>query len=202
MQKGILVFEYVVTKPKRLDEVVNEFYGDVEKIKFVLPHNVHLGLMLQVVGEWERPRYQDEIKAWIKDFYCGTFSVQNVKFSKGYTSVEATAVSFSGNLKTIKNRHFKDTSIKKICAQLAREHSLKNKCDVDVDIPYVSQNHQSDLSFLQKLSLDFGATFSIKNNTLLFLKDKKNDECVIYEIDENECESWELEYTNKTLYGS
>lgn len=159
-------------------------------------------ITLQVAGEFERPKYKDEIKAYIDDFYCGIFSVQNVKFSKHTTTIEATAINFSGDLKEKKFKDFKDTSIDKICKEIASNHSLDCKANLDTNISHISQINQSDLEFLKKLSQDYNATFSVKNNTLLFLKDSKSDIQTTYKIDENECENWELEYTNKTLFNS
>ena len=37
-------------------------------------------ITLQVAGEFERPKYKDEIKAYIDDFYCGIFFFFFVKF--------------------------------------------------------------------------------------------------------------------------
>ncbi len=159
-------------------------------------------ITLEVEGEFQRPKYKDTIIAYIDNFLCGTFCVQNVKFSKHSTSVEATAIDFAGNLKEKKYKHYKDTTIANICKQIASNHNLKCKSNLTNKITHISQIKQSDLEFLQKLSKDYNATFSIKNNTLLFLKDKKDDIKQRYFIDEKECESWELEYTNKTLYKS
>lgn len=157
---------------------------------------------LQVAGTWERPKYKDEIKAWIDDFYCGTFLVQSVKFSKDFTSLQATAIDFSGSLKEKRNFNFTNLSVCEICKTIASNHNLTCKCDVDIFIPHISQINQSDLEFLQKLSRSFNATFSIKNNTLLFLNDNKQKLVSTYTIDENECFDYELEYSNKTQYHS
>ncbi len=159
-------------------------------------------IILQVTGEFQKPSYKDEIKAYIGSFFCGTFSVQNIKLSRFTTTIEATAINFSGNLKEKKYRYFKNTTIENICQKIASNHSLKCKSDLKNQITHISQINQSDLDFLKKLSNDYNATFTIKNNTLLFLKDKKEDIKASYYIDENECEDWELEYTNKTLYKS
>jgi len=142
------------------------------------------------------------IKAYINDFFCGTFIVQNVKFSKFNTIIEATAIDFSTNLKEKKFKDFKNTSIAKICKSIALDNNLNCKTNIDIPISYISQIDQSDLEFLKKLSYDYNATFSIKNNTLLFLKNNKEDITTTYKIDENEYESWQLEYTNKTLFNS
>jgi len=158
-------------------------------------------ISLEVAGQWERPKYQDEIKAWIGDFYCGTFSVQNIRLSKFQTIIEATAINFSSSLKQKKNRSFSG-NLKEICATIASEHNLKCKVDCEAQIPHISQINISDLEFLKNLSQNHNASFSIKNNTLLFLKNKKEDIKVSYEIDENECETWELRISNKTLYKS
>lgn len=159
-------------------------------------------ITLQLAGEFERPKYKDEIKAYIGNFYCGIFVVQNVKFSKYKTTVEATAIDFAGDLKEKKHRFFKDTSTQDICQTIASEHGLNCKADLKATITHISQVAQSDLEFLKKLSQQYNATFAIKNNTLLFLRNKKSDIKQRYTIDENECENWELEYTNKTLYKS
>jgi len=159
-------------------------------------------IVLEVLGEFERPKYSDLIKAYINDFFCGTFIVQNVKFSKFNTTIEATAIDFNTNLKEKKFKDFKDTSIDKICKSIALDNNLNCKTNVNIPIPHISQINQSDLEFLKKLSYDYNATFSIKNNTLLFLKDNKENRTTTYKIDENECENWQLEYTNKTLFNS
>jgi len=157
-------------------------------------------LTLEFAGEYLVPKYKDKISVVVDDFPFGMFVVQNTKLTKYTTTVEATATDFNGTLKQKQNTSHSTTTTKVIAQKIAKKHNLKCKCDVENNITHISQINQSDLLFLSNLAKIHNANFSIKNETLLFLKNNKKT--FSKTIDANECEDYELDISNKDDYKS
>lgn len=170
-------------------------------------------LTIKVYGDFARPKYQDELKLWLgyKEsglFYCGTFKVQTTERLDGYLlNITATGADFSESLKQKKNKSFENMSIKEICKMISAEHGLSLKSDFeDIFIIHQAQNNESDLHFLKRLAGEFNAIFSIKNNTLVFLKKKKDgqksDELPEITVDAKKVSNLSIKHSNKLLYNS
>jgi len=165
---------------------------------------------IKVYGDFIRPKYKDKLKLYLgykeklEEFYCGLFIIQNTSWSKNnILTISATATDFSKNLKVLKNREFETISIKQLIEKIAKDHNLDSKCDFDdIYFPYIAQSNESDMAFLNRLAKDFNAIYSIKNNTIIFLRmDEKNTLNKVI-IDSNECENLNIKNSNKTYYKS
>lgn len=169
-------------------------------------------LNIKVVGKFERPAYKDQLKLYLgydDEFtYMGSFLVQTTTRDKAHVlSISATGVNFSNSLKVKRELTYEKISIKDICKQIADRNGLKLNSDFDeVFIVSQAQSNESDLHFLNRLAKEYNAIFNIKNDTLIFtqkIKDeKKNDDLPGYTINANNCESYSIKHSNKTLYKS
>ena len=169
-------------------------------------------LRLEVFGEFKRPEYKDELKLWLgyKEsgiYYCGLFSVQSSAKKRGGMTVTATGADFTGELKKKRNRSFENMSIAAIVQEIAGSYGLGIKCDFDdLYLQHTAQTNESDLNLLNRLAKDYNAIFSIKNNTLVFKKrikgETRADDLPLFEVEESECERWEIKHSNRTMYRS
>ena len=165
---------------------------------------------ITVHGNFKRPQYKDELKLYLyymeesKEFYCGLFIVQNSTWNiDGSVTISATATNFSNSFKELKNRSFEKMSVTDIVSQIATEQNLKIKCDYDEIIyPYKAQTNESDIAFLGRLAKELNAVYSIKNETIIFLRQDEKSILKTVTIDANDCDGLNIKDSNKTFYQS
>jgi uncharacterized protein len=166
-------------------------------------------------GAFKRPKYEDELKLWIGTkenglFYCGLFLVQTSKYKDGakkQIEVRATAADFSKGLKVKRSQTYENISITKVCELIAKRNELQIKSDFDdIFISHLEQTNESDLHFLKRISKDYNALFSIKNNSLVFLKKikegQKADSLPRFSLIVDDLIDISIESSNKTSYNS
>lgn len=73
-------------------------------------------------------------------------------------------------LRTHRTRMYEDTSVLKIAAQIAKEHGLEFDAGQSKDHPRqrVTQKHETDVAFLERLATLYGYAFTIKGWRLMF----------------------------------
>jgi len=150
----------------------------------------------------KRPLNDDKIKLWIDYNFYGTFLVDSTETNYlNLLTITATSANFSKTLKTKQNRNYKETSLHKIINKIAEEHKLKTKIDFeDINYENIIQEKESDLHFLNRLAEKYDAIFSIKNDTLLFLKRSEN--LPTFLIDLNDCFPWSIKHKSREKYQS
>lgn len=150
----------------------------------------------------KRPVYEDKIKIWIDNLFYGAFLVQST--STNYLeelTVRATGTNFSSTIKSKKSRNFSDTNLNEIVEKIAKENGLNFRVDFkDVSISNIIQSKESDMHFLTRLASENDAIFSIKNNTLIFLK--RDAKLPTFTVDLKEVSSWNITHTNTKVYNS
>ena len=169
-------------------------------------------ITIVVAGDFNRPKYKDELKLWLgyeerEMFECGLFVVQRTKRSRFGLTITATGADFSNALKQKRDLSYEQLSLKEVAKMVADRHGLKLKSDFgDLQVTHLSQTDESDLHFMKRISTDYNGIFSIKNATLIFLKRIKgtspSSELPHFKINVDEESELEIEYTNKTFYGS
>ncbi len=169
-------------------------------------------LGIEVYGDFKRPAFEDELKLWLGYeesglYYCGLFVVQTSTKSRHSMRITATGANFTSELKKRRNRSYEKMSLSAVAKEIASRYDLSAKSDYDdIYIQHLSQSDESDLNLMNRLAKEYNAIFSIKNNTLIFKKRIKNDQKAedlpVFEIDESECESWQIKHSNRTLYRS
>jgi len=164
-------------------------------------------------GEFKRPNKDDKLKLSFGYenealFFAGTFNIQTSTRIRNYLlNITATGVDFSLELKQKKSATFENTTLKSICSTIATAHNLKLKSDFDdCIVENQLQTNESDLNFLTRLADTYNALFSIKNNTLIFIKKNDNNainkDLPIFEVDASQVENLSVKYSNKLFYKS
>lgn len=106
--------------------------------------------------------------------FVGRYVVDSVEhgFLPYTITVRGHAADQRGEMKTHKSRHWDDTSVKHVVEEVARDHGLDTRIAASVSdhvYPWLGQQDETDLSFLERLAKRHGALFTIKNGTLLWL---------------------------------
>jgi phage protein D len=171
-------------------------------------------IALKIDGKnFQRPNKDDKLKLYFgyeneSLFFAGTFNIQtSTRINNYLLNVTATGVDFSLELKQKKSATFENTTLKNICSTIASAHNLELKSDFgDCIIKNQLQTNESDLNFLTRLADTYNALFSIKNNTLIFIKKNDNnsinEDLPIFEVDAFEVENLSIKYSNKLFYKS
>lgn len=107
--------------------------------------------------------------------FAGAYIIDRVDHScLPYTiTVGGHSADLRSAMKTRKSRHWDETSVKDIVAEIAGEYGLDSKIADAVSghvYPWIGQQDESDLNFLERVAKRHGALFTIKNGALLWLK--------------------------------
>lgn len=107
--------------------------------------------------------------------FLGNFVINSVSRSclPNTITVKGHSADLRSEMKAGKSRHWDNSSIKSIVSGIAGEYGLETKIADAVSsyvYPWIGQQDESDLSFLDRLALRHGALFSIKNGLLLWLE--------------------------------
>ena len=159
-------------------------------------------LEIVISNDIKRPSDEDKIKLWIEGYYYGLFVVDTTETNDlNQLTITATSANFSKSLKTKQNRNFQKTSLYDIIKKIAKVHNLKVKIDFQ-NISYANlvQEKESDLHFLNRLAKKYGAIFSIKNDTLLFVK--RGTDLPTFIVDLNQCKPWNIKHVSREKYNS
>ncbi|GAB6045067.1 phage late control D family protein [Caminibacter profundus] len=160
-------------------------------------------ITLKVRNDFKRPSYGDELKVWIQDKYYGIYIVQTTTKTQSDLTIKATATNFTNSLKKKYNRSFENIKVCELISKLAAENNLKSKCDIDFTFKHLAQTNESDLNLLTRLAKQLNAQFNIKNDTIIFIKTKQENESLPkFEVDIKEVISYSIKYNAKTMYKS
>lgn len=102
---------------------------------------------------------------------CGKFEIDQIEISSApdVVSINGIAAVISGSLRTKQNKAHENTTLKEIVQQVAARNGLKVTGDIaDVQFTRITQHRETDLSFLLRLSKQFGYFFSIRGDQLVF----------------------------------
>ena len=197
-------------------DVTDQLQKDISSISFSDEDGSQSDeITIKVAGNFKRPKHKNELKLWLgyeeekEMLYCGLFLVQTTERDRSGLTITATGADFSQALKQKRDMSYEKLSLKAISQIVADRHGLKLKSDFDdLSITHLSQTSEHDLAFMKRLSTEYNGIFSIKNNTLIFLKrikgEKKSSELPVFEIDAKECsnDTPRIKHSDKTLYSS
>jgi len=139
----------------------------------------------------------------IESLECGLFHVQTVTRSNTKElSFSATGVEFNEKQKKKISHHYQNTKLSSIIDIVAGRlgHGIKFEAE-DVDIKSLNQTNESDINFLDRLSKEYNALFSIKNDYIYFVN-KDDDALPVAKIDVSKCSSSSIKHSTKTSYKS
>lgn len=107
--------------------------------------------------------------------FVGSYVVDRVDMAcLPYTlTVRGHSADYRSAMKTTKTRHWDGQTVGNIVRQIAGEHRLAPKVSEAVSghlYPWIGQQEETDLAFLERLAARHGALFTIKAGVLLWLR--------------------------------
>jgi phage protein D len=159
-------------------------------------------LSIRLSSGHTRPKGNDEITLFINGIDYGKFAVQETQKSDKELIIKARSANFATSLKERKNRAWENLKLCELVAKIAKEHNLKSKCKTTLFIDHLSQNHESDLNLLMRISKKYNLHFNIKNGTILLLSRKEYENLPLFVITNKEHIRYSITYSTKPLYAS
>lgn len=104
---------------------------------------------------------------------CGDFDVDEVQLSGPPDEVhmKGLAAGVQRSLRTRQGRAYEQTTLVDVAATIARRNKLKLVGNIEaVKLDRVNQIYETDLVFLSRLAQEYGYTFSVRGNQLVFMK--------------------------------
>lgn len=171
------------------------------------------GFSIKFQGEsFTPPSFKDVLKVWLgyEDdlWYIGSFSVLKSRLDYETMEIEVTAtpVDFGSDIKEKRTTAYDNATLQQILGKIAARHGLSVKNSFPKHTyTHKAQTNESDLVFMRRLARELGATFAIKNNTILFRPKKGGDqesELPVLTIDAKQTKGLWLETLDKTVYRS
>lgn len=126
-------------------------------------------------GDWI-PAVGDKIEAWIgydgdAEVSCGAFEVDEIslRFPPDVVSIKALAAGVNSPIRTRKSSAHENKSLKQIAEAIATNNGYTVQGEIaSYQIGRVTQNRETDLEFLKRLSDQFGYVFALRDKTLVF----------------------------------
>lgn len=135
---------------------------------------------------------------------CGNFEIDEIKFSGSPDTVEIKALSTPIKLALRQNnsRSFENTTLVDIAKEIAKKHGFSVIGNQGfVNISRVTQKHESDLTFLNRIAQLYGYIFKITDNKLSFIKiEELEARSSVFTIKKEQCLSYQLVDTAAEQY--
>jgi len=171
------------------------------------------GFTIKFHGEnFTPPSFKDTLKIWLgytdNLWYIGSFSVlkSRLEYETMEVEITATPVDFGTDIKEKRTTSYENTTLDQILNKIGARHALSVKNSFPKHAyTHKSQTNESDMVFMRRLAKELGATFAIKNNTILFRPKKGGDnesELPVIKIDSKQTKSLSFEILDKTVYKS
>lgn len=102
---------------------------------------------------------------------CGTFEIDEIELTGPPDSItiKALAVPIKSTLRTKKNKAHENKTLKQIAQTIAGDNGLTLTGEIeDVRFERITQNRETDLGFLKRISYEYGHVFSVRDKKLIF----------------------------------
>ncbi|MFC3873812.1 phage late control D family protein [Neisseria musculi] len=182
-----------VTKPDfTLKYGQKDITGDVEPYLLSLTYTDYLGGQsdeLEVTfedtdGRWLRgwyPEQGDALNLSLGDQFTGlvdlgSFEIAEIEYAHppSVVSLKALATGITKANRTLQAKAYEKTTLDKIVRMVAGRLKLKVTGEVEhIDIERVTQYQERDIEFLARLAKQYGHTFKIVGDTLVFMSNAK-----------------------------
>lgn len=102
---------------------------------------------------------------------CGVFEIDQLDFDgpPDTVTIKGLAAAITGTLRTIRSDAHEGKTLRQIAVKVAQRNGLTVLGTIpDVRFERVTQNRETDLSFLKRISKEYGCLFSVRGTSLVF----------------------------------
>lgn len=142
--------------------------------------------------------------------FCGSFTVDSLRFSGHPRTVEISGVSVPLEKpirRCAKSRSWENSTLKTIAGQLAEESGLRLFWDVAEDVSYdrIDQNRETDLAFLARLAKEDGISIKVTDSQLVMFDQasyEKKQPAALILLGSSVVTSWDFSFQKGESYKS
>lgn len=167
---------------------LDRMFGETDEIEILLEDSAGFW-----ANEWY-PTKGDTLKLQMgydeRQLDCGTFEIDEIEHSgpPSTINIRAMATWVTSAMRTPKTRMSDGITLKEIAQQIATNQGLKLVGDIfTVRLAHSMQNNETDLAYLNRLGLDYGFVFSVRNRQLIFTslydQEDANKNRPVYSVD-------------------
>lgn len=127
-----------------------------------------------VDGFWQNSWYPDKgakLTVTIEGLKCGIFEIDEIEI-KGppdTVSIRGLATGITNTLRTKKSDAHENKTLRQIAEKVAQKNNLTVSGEIpEITIGRVTQNQETDLAFLKRISEDYGIVFAVRDNSITF----------------------------------
>jgi uncharacterized protein len=123
---------------------------------------------------WQNSWYPEKgakLKVTMQGINCGVFEIDEIelKGSPDTVSIRGMATGIKNTLRTKKSDAHESKTLRQIVEKVAQKNNLKVVGNIpNITIQRVTQSRETDLSFLKRISNDYGVIFSVREQTITF----------------------------------
>lgn len=155
---------------------------EVNYIDFIEGESDSVELVLEDVDRrWQNawyPKHGDQVNVQIgyEDaplLPCGDFEIDEVELDgpPDVVRIKALAAGVKRSVRTRNGRAYEDTTLADIAATIARRNKMQLTGKIEqIKISRVTQVYETDLTFLKRVSEEYGYSFSVRGSKLGFFK--------------------------------
>ena len=155
--------------------------------------------MEDVDGLWKNGWYPEKgakLTVTIENLKCGVFEIDEIELrgAPDTVTIRGMATGLTNSLRTRKSDAHENKTLKQIAQKVAQKNNLTIQGDIpDITMNRVTQNKETDLGFLYRISREFGLLFSVRDSVITFtsifkIEDRKES----FIIDKSDLMSYSL----------
>ena len=109
-----------------------------------------------------------------EDFSCGSLTIDENSFEYGvdgdFLEIKALATTTKASLRSNKIKNYSGKTLIQIAQEIGKTHGFEVlKTNGNVKVGTIIQKNESDISFLKRISREYGFIFNIKDGHLTFI---------------------------------
>lgn len=148
---------------------------------------------------WQNGWYPEKgakLTVTIEDLKCGVFEIDEINLSgpPDVVTIRGMATGIVNTLRTKKSDAHEKKTLKQIAEKVASKNSMTIQGEIpDITFDRVTQNQETDLAFLKRVSQDYGVLFAVRENVITFTSiyslEKRNNS---FSIDKTELSRYSI----------
>lgn len=146
---------------------------------------------------WQNSWYPEKgakLTVSIENLKCGVFEIDEIQLSgpPDVVTIRGMATGIVNSLRTKKSDAHESKTLKQIAEKVAAKNNLTIQGVIpDITFGRITQNKETDLAFLKRISQEYGVLFAVRDNVITFTS--------IYDIEKRNI-SFSVDKTNISSY--
>lgn len=148
---------------------------------------------------WQNSWYPEKgakLTVSIGNLKCGVFEIDEIQLSgpPDVVTIRGMATGIVNSLRTKKSDAHENKTLKQIAEKVANKNNLTIQGTIpEITFGRITQNKETDLAFLKRISQEYGVLFAVRENVITFTSiydvEKRN---VSFSVDKSEISSYDL----------